>query len=135
MKLRKSENREKVFNRPICVLTTAKHQYLESFEGLYESPPPFIIVTGCSGEKLNDVLDAKKSYKRRIQKSGKKKKDTDSESGEKVPFIIEKGQKTIIACKIAPAMAYLHSLNIIHRDLCTSNITIDKDFNPRVIKI
>lgn len=133
MKLRKSENREKVFNRLIRVQTTVKHQYLESFERSFESPPPLWLA--AAERSWTMYLMQRRAIKDAYKNQVKKKKDTDSESGEKVPFIIEQSQKKIIAYKIATAMAYLHSLNIIHRDLCTSNITIDKDFNPRMIKI
>ena len=34
--------------------------------------------------------------------------------------------KTVIAFKVAEAMMYLHSKNLIHRDLCTPNILVDK---------
>ena len=40
--------------------------------------------------------------------------------------------KLINAIGIATAMAYLHSINILHRDLKTSNIFIDEYFHPFV---
>jgi serine/threonine protein kinase len=34
--------------------------------------------------------------------------------------------------KIKSAIKYIHSNNIIHRDLCLNNILIDKDYNVKI---
>lgn len=41
-------------------------------------------------------------------------------------------QKTQIAYKIAQAMEYLHSQQILHRDLKSSNVLIDSYYNPKI---
>ncbi|KAK8889950.1 hypothetical protein M9Y10_034706 [Tritrichomonas musculus] len=129
---------EEKFKRLVNVLTAVQHPNLESFVGSVESPLPYVVVTKRVGEKLTDVLERTKKKSRKS--SGKnKEKNTGGEEDEKDEYVKEKhvtlkpGYRTIIAFNIATAMAYLHSLNIIHRDLCGSNITIDKAYNPRII--
>lgn len=101
---------EEKFKRLVSVLTAAQHPNLESFVGAVKEPP-YIVVTRRFGDKLSDILKRSK---------GKKKSE------------IPEGYKTTIAFNIAKAMAYLHSMNIIHRDLSSDNVTIDKNYNPRI---
>lgn len=100
------------FKRLINVLTAVKHPNLDSFVGAVDSPLPFVVVTRRNGQKLSDIL----------------KKDDDQNA-------IKPGFRTKIAYQIASAMAYLHSINITHRDLCTKNIMIDKELNPRITNL
>lgn len=41
--------------------------------------------------------------------------------------------KTQIAYKVAEAMAYVHTKNIIHRDLSTNSVVLDKSLNPFIV--
>lgn len=110
---------EEKFQRFVNVLTAVKHPNLELFVGAVESPLPYVIVTRQNGDKLSDVI-----------KRTAPKPENDDENDQ---IIIKPGYRTIIAYQIASAMAYLHSLNIFHRDLCSSNVMIDKDLNPKII--
>lgn len=105
----------------VNVLISAQHPNLETFVGAVLSSPPYTIVTRKSGPKLSDIL---RQSKRKTKSDTSDKDDKDS--------IWKNGNRTKIAFDIASAMAYLHSNNIIHRDLCSSNITIDENMNPRI---
>lgn len=92
------------FKRLFTILTSVDHQYIESFVGASISNSEIEIVTRKTGVSLKDLL--------------LNKNDDD--------ICIEPGELTIIAFKIAQAMAYLHSHGIIHRDLNISDIYIQK---------
>lgn len=132
MFLNEENNDEEKFKRLVNVLTAAQHPYLESFVGAVEEPP-YVVVTKRVGEKLSDILKRAKSQK---TKKSATKTETNDDDSENCPLdtkiTLKEGYRTIIAFNIATAMAFLHSLNIIHRDLCSSNITIDKTYNPRI---
>lgn len=115
------------FRRTVNVLIQAKHPNIESFIGAINEPPYYAIVTRRIGEKLSEILKEKK-MKKRSSKSIEKPIETDVKNH----VVLKEGDRTIIAFNIAKAMAYLHSLNIIHRDLCSSNITVDNELNARI---
>lgn len=131
MVLRKESFTEDKFKRFVNVLTAVKHPNLESFVGAVEFPLPYTIVTRRIGEKLSSIL---KREKLQGEKSQDKEKDEEEEEEEESDeIIIKPGYRTIIAYQIASAMAYLHSLKITHRDLCTNNVTLDQENNARII--
>ena len=132
MVLKKESFTEDKFKRFVNVLTAVKHQNLESFVGAVESPLPYTIVTRRIGEKLSSILKREKLLEKRDDKE-KKDDDEEEEEEESDEITIKPGYRTIIAYQIASAMAYLHSLKITHRDLCTNNITIDQENNARII--
>ena len=119
MVLEETKDAEIKFKRLVNVLIAAQHPNLETFIGAVDQPP-YVVVTRKVGKKLNKIL-----LKRKRKDSMKNRSRTNT--------IYDNGNRTIIAYKIASAMAYLHSRNIIHRDLCTSNVTIDENFNPKII--
>lgn len=121
MVLNSEEYSKEKFQRLVNVLITAQHPNLETLVGVVNSPLPQVVVTLRSGLKLSEIIQTtKKPKKREIQQNNY------------TPSIWTNGNRTMIAFKIASAMAYLHSLNIIHRDLCSFNVTIDDNFNPRI---
>ena len=99
------EYTEDKYRRFVNVLAKANHENLERFIGAVESPLPYVIVTGRSGVQLDEMI--KRNY-------------------------IPRGCKTKIAYQIAKGMAYLHALDIIHRDLCSLNVMVDDEFNARI---
>lgn len=127
MELNEENTTEEKFKRFVNVLTAVQHPNLESFVGYVESPKPFVVITRRNGEKLSYILQQAKERMTKKQKSADSQDSTEEEHIE-----LKEGYRTIIAFKVATAMAYLHSLNIIHRDLYSSNIMIDQTFNPRI---
>lgn len=118
-----AKNSEDKFKRLKDVLTAVHHPYLETFIGAVEKPLPSVIITRRKGEKLSEIL------RRAKQKS--KQKVTDENDDENL-IELKPGYRTIIAFNVASAMAYLHSIHIIHRDLSASSILVDKSFIPRI---
>lgn len=99
-----------IFDRLISVLIIIDHPYIESFKGFYANDSEIKIITNRDGDPLSDLI-----YKKSDLKSG---------------------DLTILAFKIAEAMAYLHSKSIIHRNLSTSNIYVtrtEEGLNPSVV--
>ncbi|KAK8897931.1 hypothetical protein M9Y10_000164 [Tritrichomonas musculus] len=110
---------ESKFQRLVNILTTVCHPNLESFIGVDRSQ--YAVVTRRNGQKLHDFIKTIKNNRKSSIEQNQEKED-----------LISPGYKTIIAYKIAAAMAYLHSLDITHRDLCTVNIFVDDSFNPKI---
>lgn len=128
------------FKRFVNVHAAVNHDNVEKFIGSVENPPPFIVVTQAKGENLSTMLKRQNRHKIRQQVDKGEipddvllyNNDDDNEDGDYEKVDIKCGYKTIIAFQIASAMAYLHSINIMHRDLCTENVTVDREFNARV---
>lgn len=93
-----------LFKRLLSVLTVIKHPYVESFKGAYINKNSKIkLITNRQGDRLSNLLYL---------------------SHDEDP--LEKGDRAILAFKIAQAMSYLHSRSIIHRNLNSSNIYISR---------
>ena len=92
--------------REIVVLSSLKHPYLIEFLGATRTPPYWI---------LTEYMPGKSLFHRLRDKNG-----------------LNGTQKTIIAYEIAEGMAYLHSKNVIHRDLKSLNILLDSNNEPRI---
>jgi len=92
--------------REITVLSSLQHPYLIKFIGATMQPPYYIITEYMPGGSLFQKM-----------KSDRK---------------ISPTQMTKILYCIAEGMAFLHSNNIIHRDLKSLNILIDSEDFPRI---
>lgn len=125
----KEQFSDEKFRRLVNVLAEVKHPNLESFVGAVLEPP-YTVVTRLNGEKLSTILKREKEDDDQEEDNDDQEEDDDQKNEDQI--IIKPGYRTIIAYEIASAMAYLHSLNIIHRDLCTSNIMVDKKLNARI---
>lgn len=107
------------FKRIFSILTTIRHPYLESFVGACATQGEVEIVTLKAGAKLQKLFQIDEYL-------------DDDENGdlyddsENTFVYLEPGDRTIIAFKIAQAMAFLHSHGVIHRDLSSNNIFIKK---------
>lgn len=109
LKLNKEHNH--IFKRLLHVLLRIDHPYVESFIGSYIENHQVTIITDRKGIPLSDFFD------RHTNRS---------------TFSLRPGDRTIIAFKIAQAMAYLHSRRILHRNLIPSNIYIQHSGDPNV---
>lgn len=98
----------RIFKRLLAVLVTINHPYVETFIGAYIEDKQITIVTDRDGARLKNLL---------------------SSHTEKDLISLEKGDRTILAFKIAQAMSYLHSRSVIHRNLNSSHIFITKPLN------
>lgn len=98
----------KIFKRLLSVLISIEHPYVEAFIGAYIEDKKITIVTNRDGFRLRNLL---------------LNKDQDDQ------FQLKSGDRTILAFKIAQAMAYLHSRSVIHRNLNTSRIFITQKMN------
>lgn len=94
------------FQREITILALAQHPTILSFIGATDTPP-FCIVTEWMPN--NSLYHDIHKYHR-----------------------LDATMKTIAMFDIARGMQFLHSRNIIHRDLKTLNVLIDKDLYIRI---
>lgn len=70
----------------------------------------------------NGTTDTENNYSEQKPKKHKKKHT-----------VITGTEKAVIAYKIAEAMSYVHSKNILHRNLSCNTIVLDKAMNPYII--
>ena len=97
-----------IFKRLLSVLTLIDHPNVETLIGAYIDNSNITIVTNRDGLQLYNLI-----YLNHLHDQ----------------ISIESGDQTILAFKIAQAMSYLHSQNIIHRNLHSSNIYVTKKLN------
>lgn len=118
-----NQNVQKTFDSLIKIHESINHSNLESFVESSE-PSPYFIVTNRNGQELSAIINnnANLINKTNIAQTYKSQN-----------ISLQAGYRTIISIKIAMAIGYLHSLNIVHGDLCSANITIDESLNPQVI--
>ena len=105
-------NDNQYLSRILEVLTQLDHEYVESFIGFYvenedeNNEPEITIVTKRVGIDLFSFLHPSDRTKQKMN--------------------FESSDRTILIYKIAKAMSYVHSRNIIHRNLSTSSIYVSK---------
>jgi len=95
------------FRREVFVLSVLNHPSLLKFCGYTEDPPYYIITEYMPNGDLFNRLHSK-------------------------PNIITPTMRSIIALDVARGVEYLHSKSIIHRDLKSLNILLDKDFRAKI---
>lgn len=97
-----------IYVREISMLGSLHHFALLPLVGFSTKAPYYIITDLMPGGSLRDRLN-------NIQEHP-----------------IDPSKKTIIALGVAYGMAYMHSKNMIHRDLKAQNILLDADDYPRI---
>lgn len=95
-----------VFQREVIILATAEHPTLLRFVGATDTLPFCILTEWMPGGSLFQELHDNHR--------------------------LDQTQLTICAIDIARGMAYLHSMQIIHRDLKSLNVLLDKDGNAKI---
>jgi kinase suppressor of Ras 2 len=92
---------EELFREEVANLRKVRHENLETFMGACVDPSKFAIVTVfCKGDNLHDQIHHKK-----------------------IKFNLNK--IILIAQQICLAMGYLHSKNIVHKNLTSRNVFFD----------
>ena len=94
------------FQRELAILAVAEHPRILKFIGATDTHPFSIVTEWMPNGSL--YHDLHKTHK------------------------LDATQKTIVAFDIARAMQFLHTRQIIHRDLKSLNVLLDKDFLPRI---
>lgn len=104
---------KKYFPRIIDVFKNMNHEYVEKYIGFCiegeDSNPQYYIVTRSEGNDLESSLKHTKKCEQ-----------------------LKAGDRTILAFKIAQAMSYIHSKNVIHRYLFSRSIYITRDNNGEI---
>jgi len=97
--------------REIRYLQKLRHPRLVSFLGFCNRPPHiYLLMEFMSGGSLHAVLFGPPSKRARLS--------------------FEK--KSSMALQVAEGLAYLHELNVVHRDLKTMNIVLDVDLSCKI---
>lgn len=111
--LESNERNEELYIREVECLSSLKHKFLLPFIGFTESYPYCIVTKYISGGTLYSAIH-----------------NDDCEEQKKKPKKLNPTELNIIAYGIANGMKYLHKKKIIHRDLKTQNILLDKNKKP-----
>ncbi|OHS99760.1 TKL family protein kinase [Tritrichomonas foetus] len=98
---------KKLFRREIEILAKASHQYLLPFVGYTQTDPYCIVTKYIPNDSLFNAIH-----------------------NDKKKLNLNATDLTIIAYGIASGMQFLHSLDILHRDLKSQNVLIDENKLP-----
>jgi hypothetical protein len=96
----------KIFQRELAMLASASHPTLVKFIGATDSPPFSIVTNWEGGGSLWDELHQRKALNRT--------------------------QLAIVAIDVARGLRFLHSRQILHRDLKSLNVLLSEDGQARI---
>ena len=96
----------RVFQREVSILATAEHPCLLHLVGATDTPPFCIVTEWLDGGSLYQLLH------------------------KNVP--VTPSEKTLIAFDIARGMQFLHSRQVLHRDLKSPNVLLDKNKRAKI---
>ena len=96
----------RVFQREVTILATAEHPCLLHLVGATDTPPYCIVTEWLDGGSLYTLLHTQRE--------------------------LTGSQKTMIAFDIARGMQFLHSRQILHRDLKSPNVLLDNDMHAKI---
>ncbi|KAK8860760.1 hypothetical protein M9Y10_012426 [Tritrichomonas musculus] len=117
------------FSRELNILLQINHPSILRFIGYYlgdgiEDGKVYIIVEFSSKGSLGKIHKSKRTSKYRERYN--------SHSTNDEVLVLNSTQKLIIIYGIAAGMSYLHSHNILHRDLKLNNIYLDDSMFPKI---